>query len=182
MAEWFKALVLKTRGPARGPRVRIPLLPPYEVTMSKHPVGGIITLGKCKLDPPHAAMFKSCPNCKIEKFIDGKVKSQVEKVEATLVVVNELVSRAMIANQADLSSYATINAALFNNRELPDGNPDFFNQVVLAGYDKTIYNNQVSLGANDPITNHNIELKKASDASLKAYLIYKEKLNELNGV
>ena len=119
---------------------------------------------------------------KIEKFIDGKVKSQVEKVEATLVVVNELVSRAMIANQADLSSYATINAALFNNRELPDGNPDFFNQVVLAGYDKTIYNNQVSLGANDPITNHNIELKKASDASLKAYLIYKEKLNELNGV
>ena len=119
---------------------------------------------------------------KIEKFIDGKVKSQVEKVEATLVVVNELVSRAMIANQADLSSYATMNAALFDNRELPDGNPDFFNQVVLAGYDKTIYNNQVSLGANDPITNHNIELKKASDASLKAYLIYKEKLNELNGV
>ena len=119
---------------------------------------------------------------KIEKFIDGKVKSQVEKVEATLVVVNELVSRAMIANQADLSSYATINAAMFDNRELPDGNPDFFNQVVLAGYDKTIYNNQVSLGANDPITNHNIELKKASDASLKAYLIYKEKLNELNGV
>jgi len=119
---------------------------------------------------------------KIEKFIDGKVKSQVEKVEATLVVVNELVSRAMIANQADLSSYATINAAMFDNRELPDGNPDFFNQVVLAGYDKTIYNNQVSLGANDPITNHNIELKKASDASLKAYLIYKEKLNELNGI
>lgn len=119
---------------------------------------------------------------KIEKFIDGKVKSQVEKVEATLVVVNELVSRAMIANQADLSSYATMNAALFDNRELPDGNPDFFNQVVLAGYDRTIYNNQVSLGANDPITNHNIELKKASDASLKAYLIYKEKLNELNGV
>lgn len=119
---------------------------------------------------------------KIEKFIDGKVKSQVEKVEATLVVVNELVSRAMIANQADLSSYATMNAALFDNRELPDGNPDFFNQVVLAGYDKTIYNNQVSLGANDPITNHNIELKKASDASLKAYLIYKEKLNELNGI
>ena len=119
---------------------------------------------------------------KIEKFIDSKVKSQVEKVEATLVVVNELVSRAMIANQADLSSYATMNAALFDNRELPDGNPDFFNQVVLAGYDKTIYNNQVSLGANDPITNHNIELKKASDASLKAYLIYKEKLNELNGI
>lgn len=119
---------------------------------------------------------------KIEKFIDGKVKSQVEKVEATLVVVNELVSRAMIANQADLSSYTTMNAALFDNRELPDGNPDFFNQVVLAGYDKTIYNNQVSLGANDPITNHNIELKKASDASLKAYLIYKEKLNELNGI
>ena len=28
MAEWFKALVLKTRGPATVPGVRIPLLPP----------------------------------------------------------------------------------------------------------------------------------------------------------
>ena len=118
----------------------------------------------------------------VEQSIANKIKDETLRVSVTLEVVNELVSRAMIANQADLSSYATMNAALFDNRQLPDGNPDFFNQVVLAGYDKTIYNNQVSLGANDPITNHNIELKKASDASLKAYLIYKEKLNELNGV
>lgn len=119
---------------------------------------------------------------KIEKFIDGKVKSQVEKVEATLVVVNELVSRAMAANQVDLSSYANMNAALFDNRQLPDGNPDFFNQVVLAGYDKTIYNNQVSLGAVDPVTQHNIKLQDARNETNKAYLIYQEKLNELNGV
>ncbi len=119
---------------------------------------------------------------KIEKFIDGKVKSQVEKVEATLVVVNELVSRAMAANQVDLSSYASMNAALFDNRQLPDGNPDFFNQVVLAGYDKTIYNNQVSLGAVDPVTQHNIKLQDARNETNKAYLIYQEKLNELNGV
>ena len=118
----------------------------------------------------------------VEQSIANKIKDETLRVSVTLEVVNELVSRAMIANQVDLSNYATMNAALFDNRQLPDGNPNFFNQVVLAGYDRTIYNNQVSLGANDPITNHNIKLKKANDASLKAYLIYKEKLNELNGI
>ena len=105
----------------------------------------------------------------VEKYIDGKVQSQIEKVEATLLVVNELVNRAMVSNQVDISSYGTINQAIFDNRQLPKGNPDFFKQIVLAGYDKTIYNNQVSLGSTDPVAQHNIKVNVARDKTDKAY-------------
>ena len=105
----------------------------------------------------------------VEKYIDGKVQSQIEKVEATLLVVNELVNRAMVSNQVDISSYGTINQAIFDNRQLPKGNPDFFKQIVLAGYDKTIYNNQVSLGSTDPVEQHNIKVNVARDKTDKAY-------------
>jgi len=105
----------------------------------------------------------------VEKYIDGKVQSQIEKIEATLVVVNELVSRAMVSNQVDISSYATINNAIFDNRQLADGNPAFFKQIVLAGYDKNIYSDQVSMGANDPVAQHNIKMNVAKDKTNQAY-------------
>jgi len=114
----------------------------------------------------------------VENYIDSKVTNQIEKIEATLVVVNELVSRAMVSNQVDISSYATINAGLFDNRQLNDGNPDFFNQVVLAGYDKSIYTNQVSLGSTDPVTQHNIKVDVARDKTNKALLKLQELINE----
>ena len=105
----------------------------------------------------------------VEKYIDGKVQSQIEKIEATLVVVNELVSRAMISNQVDISSYATMNNAIFDNRQLTDGNPAFFNQIVLVGYSKNIYSDQVSLGSIDPIAQHNIKVNIAKDKTNQAY-------------
>ena len=105
----------------------------------------------------------------VEKYIDGKVQSQIEKIEATLVVVNELVSRAMVSNQVDISSYATMNNAIFDNRQLADGNPAFFNQIVLAGYSKNIYRDQVSLGSIDPIAQHNIKVNIAKDKTNQAY-------------
>jgi len=105
----------------------------------------------------------------VEKYIDGKVQSQIEKIEATLVVVNELVSRAMVSNQVDISSYATMNNAIFDNRQLADGNPAFFNQIVLAGYSKNIYSDQVSMGSIDPITQHNIKVNIAKDKTNQAY-------------
>ena len=119
---------------------------------------------------------------KVENYIDSKVKNQIEKVEATLVVVNELVSRAMVSNQVDISSYATMNTAIFDNRQLPDGNPDFFKQVVLAGYDKSIYNNQVTLGSIDPVAQHNIKVNTARNKTNKAYLKLQELMNERNDI
>ena len=119
---------------------------------------------------------------KVENYIDSKVKNQIERVEATLVVVNELVSRAMVSNQVDISSYATMNTAIFDNRQLPDGNPDFFKQVVLAGYNKSIYNNQVTLGSIDPVAQHNIKVNTARNKTNKAYLKLQELMNERNDI
>jgi len=119
---------------------------------------------------------------KVENYIDSKVKNQIERVEATLVVVNELVSRAMVSNQVDISSYSTMNTAIFDNRQLPDGNPDFFKQVVLAGYDKSIYNNQVTLGSIDPVAQHNIKVNTARNKTNKAYLKLQELMNERNDI
>ena len=48
----------------------------------------------------------------------------------------------MIAQEADLSSYESKNAMFFDDRELPDGNQEFFtNQISLASYEYTIYDN-----------------------------------------
>ena len=118
----------------------------------------------------------------VEKYIDGKVQSQIEKIEATLVVVNELVSRAMVSNQVDISSYATMNNAIFDNRQLADGNPAFFNQIALAGYDKSIYNNQVTLGSTDPVAQHNVKVNAARKETNKSYLKLQELINERNDI
>ena len=118
----------------------------------------------------------------VEKYIDGKVQSQIEKIEATLVVVNELVSRAMVSNQVDISSYATMNNAIFDNRQLADGNPAFFNQIALAGYDKSIYNNQVTLGSTDPVAQHNVKVNAARNETNKSYLKLQELINERNDI
>ena len=119
---------------------------------------------------------------KIEKYIENNVKNAVQKAEATLTVVSELVSKEMKSNQVDISSYDNINQAIFDNRQLPDGNAEFFNQVALVGYDKTIYNNQVSLSANDPVVKHKIKLKNAQSETNKKFNELRELINERNNI
>ena len=74
----------------------------------------------------------------IEKAIQSKIKNEMQRVSLTLDVINEVVSREMTAGQADISSYFDTNAALFDTRQLPSGDPAFFMQASLASYDKTI--------------------------------------------
>ena len=119
---------------------------------------------------------------KIEKYIESNVKNAVQKAEATLTVVSELVSREMKANQVDISSYDNINQAIFDNRQLPDGNADFFNQVALVGYDKTIYTNQVSLSVTDPVVEHTIKLNDARIETNKKFNELRELINERNNI
>jgi hypothetical protein len=119
----------------------------------------------------------------VEKYIDGKVQSQIEKIEATLVVVNELVSRAMVSNQVDISSYATKNNAIFDNRQLADGNPDFFNQISLVSYNKTIYNDPTKLIAMvgvDPVVVHKQKVNNARNKTNEAYYILKALMEAQN--
>ena len=75
----------------------------------------------------------------------------------------------MTANQPDLSAYTALNNAMIDNRQLPGGNPAFFNQVALVGYDKTIYQNQISMANIDTVEQHEVKMDIARDKTNKAY-------------
>ena len=119
----------------------------------------------------------------IEKVLKEKITNEMQRVSVTLDVINEVISRDMISKQADISSYDNINQALFDNRQLPSGNMNFFNdQITLASYNTSIYNNQITLASVDPVAQHEIKVQRAEDNTLKAYLKFKELLNERNGI
>jgi hypothetical protein len=105
----------------------------------------------------------------IERVIKEQVTNKIQQVTATLDVVNEVLSREMTANQPDLSAYTALNNAMIDNRQLPGGNPAFFNQVALVGYNKTIYQNQISMATIDPVAQHEVKMDIARDKTNKAY-------------
>ena len=113
----------------------------------------------------------------IEKAIQSKVSNEMQRVSLTLDVINEVVSREMTAKQADISSYFDTNAALFDTRQLPGGDPMFFMQVSLASYDKTIYATQANIVGTDPLVQHQIKMIEAKKKTSDAYRKLMEKIN-----
>jgi len=116
----------------------------------------------------------------IEKAIQNKIKNEMQRVSLTLDVINEVVSREMTAGQADISSYFDTNAALFDTRQLPSGDPAFFMQASLASYDKTIYASQASISGTDPVVQHQIKVQNAKKKTSDAYRNLMELLNARN--
>ena len=116
----------------------------------------------------------------IEKAIQGKIANEMQRVSLTLDVINEFVSREMTAEQADISSYFNTNAALFDTRQLPSGDPSFFMQVSLASYDKNIYASQPSIAGTDPVVKHQIKMQKYKKTTSDAYRKLMELLNARN--
>jgi len=116
----------------------------------------------------------------IEKAIQDKVSNEMQRVSITLDVINEFVSREMTAEQADISSYFNTNAALFDTRQLPSGNPSFFMQVSLASYDKSIYASQPSIAGTDPVVQHQIKMQEYKKNTSDAYRNLMELLNARN--
>jgi len=116
----------------------------------------------------------------IEKAIQDKVSNEMQRVSITLDVINEFVSREMTAEQADISSYFNTNAALFDIRQLPSGDPSFFMQVSLASYDKNIYASQPSIAGTDPVVKHQIKMIKHKKKTSDAYKNLMELLNARN--
>jgi len=113
----------------------------------------------------------------IEKAIQARVANEMQRVSLTLDVINEVVSREMTAEQADISSYFNTNAALFDTRQLPSGDPAFFMQVSLASYDKSIYASQPSIAGTDPVVKHQIKMQKYKKNTSDAYRKLMELLN-----
>jgi hypothetical protein len=116
----------------------------------------------------------------IEKAIQAKVANEMQRVSLTLDVINEVVSREMTDKQADISSYFNTNAALFDTRQLPSGDPAFFMQVSLASYDKTIYASQPSIAGTDPVVKHQIKMQEYKKNTSDAYRKLMELLNARN--
>ena len=106
----------------------------------------------------------------LEKVIQSKISNEMQRVSLTLDAVNQIVAKEMVANQPDMSSYFSMNAALFDARLLPSGDPAFFMQVSLDSYNKTIYNTQANLVATDPVVQYQIKLNKAQQATDAAYI------------
>ena len=116
----------------------------------------------------------------IEKAIQSKIKNEMQRVSVTLDVVNEIVSREISAQAPDISSYFNTNAALFDTRQLPSGDPAFFLQASLASYDKTIYATQASIAGTDPVVQHEIKMREHKKKTSDAYRNLMELLNARN--
>jgi len=116
----------------------------------------------------------------IEKVIQSKIKNEMQRVSVTLDVINELVSREIAQGQADISSYFDTNAALFDTRQIPGGDPAFFLQASLASYDKTIYATQASIAGTDPVVQHQIKMQGYKKNTSDAYRNLMELLNARN--
>jgi hypothetical protein len=117
----------------------------------------------------------------IEKAIQAKVSNEMQRVSMTLDVVNEIVSREMTAKQANISSYFNMNAGLFDLRQLPGGNPAFFDQISLDTYDYTIYNKQVAMVTDmvgqDPVVQYENKIRDINSRKTKILIELKEMLN-----
>jgi hypothetical protein len=116
----------------------------------------------------------------IEKAIQSKIKNEMQRVSVTLNVINELVSKEMTASQPDMTAYFNANTALFDTRQLPSGNQDFFIQTDLQGYDKTIYLAQANIAGTDPVVQYQIKLNEAKTKTDNALRKLKELLNARN--
>jgi len=117
---------------------------------------------------------------KIEQAIQSKIKNVAQQIDATLTVINEVVSREMISQEPDMSSYFNTNLALFDTRQLPSGNQDFFLQASLDSYSKPIYVAQVSIADTDPVVQYQIKVNNAKQKTNEAYKKLKELLNARN--
>ena len=112
----------------------------------------------------------------IEKAIAEKISDIKQRVEVTLSVVSEILNRDIIQQEVSLASYNAVNESFFENQlDFPDGNMDFFKQIDLVGYDYEIYQQQVSLAVDDPVTAHEIKMETFKIKTEDAY----KKLMEL---
>ena len=120
---------------------------------------------------------------KIEKTIKEQVTNKLQQISATLDVVSEVLGREMTAQQPDISSYTALNAAMIDNRQLPGGNPAFFDQINLESYNKTIYNDPTKILAMigvDPVIEHTKKVNAARNKTNEAYYILKALMEAQN--
>ena len=121
----------------------------------------------------------------IERELRAQITNKIELISATLTVVDAILSQEMIRQQPNIDSYASINNALFDNRQLPDGNMDFFNQINLESYQKTIYDDPsqlIAMVGADATVVYEQKLEEARDETDKARFKLEALLNARNNI
>ena len=119
---------------------------------------------------------------KIEERIKQDIKNEIQRLEVTLNVVNEIVSREMISQQPDISDYFAMNSSMIDNRKLPGDNPAFFIQADLSSYQQPIYLQQANLVGEDPVIQHKIKMQKHINKTNEAYKKLKELIDARNNI
>ena len=79
-----------------------------------------------------------------------------------------------------MTSYFNANTALFDTRQLPSGNQNFFLQTNLDSYSKPIYVAQANIAGTDPVVQHQIKVNEAKQKTNEAYRKLKELINARN--
>ena len=90
-------------------------------------------------------------------------------------------TQAMLQSQPDLSSYKS--KEMIDVVELPRGNMNLFNEIELAGYNKTIYQSKQKMLAmllTDPIFIYEVKLEKTKAVTDRAYRKLQEALSARN--
>jgi len=140
-----------------------------------------------KKTEPTKEVVKETVEADIEKPVEvAKTKVEVKTVvvdkptiEPINVVMNiNIDTQAMLQEQPDLSSYT--NKQMVDVVELPKGDKDFFNEIELAGYNKSIYQSKQKMLAmlvTDPIFIYEVKLQKAKAVTDRAYKKLQEALS-----
>ena len=118
----------------------------------------------------------------LDAEIELDIQDNIQTVNTTVALVVPK-TQTMLGEEPDLAEYTAVNKKMFDDRQLPSGDPMFFKQIKLEGYDKTIYNSKKQLMAmllSDPVFVYEVKLRKAQQNTDKALLKLKEALSARN--
>ena len=118
----------------------------------------------------------------LDAEIELDIQDNIQTVNTTVALVVPK-TQTMLGEEPDLAEYTAVNEQMFDDRQLPSGDPMFFKQIKLEGYDKTIYNSKKQLMAmllSDPVFVYEVKLRKAQQNTDKALLKLKEALSARN--
>ena len=119
------------------------------------------------------------PKQKLDADVEIKIQDDIQVVTTNVDLIAPK-TQTILGEEPNLAEYTAVNDQMFDDRQLPSGDPMFFKQIKLEGYDKTIYNSKKQLMAMllaDPVFVYEVKLLKAQQNTDKALLKLKEALS-----
>lgn len=102
--------------------------------------------------------------------VEAKVKEKIASIDKQLQVISVISAKAMTKTEANISSYTTKNANLFDNRQIYE-NKTYKDVLLLDEYMFDIYsddNRFAQISGNDPVLKYQTELQDARIKRIQA--------------